>query len=527
MKTRKITHLLLLALMLVCGSQWAMAQKLGMFIGYNDISAIEDDDEKAAAEWFNTNYVAKGEGQFFTPANINTLNAMNVRALWVAIDRVGIEKGYNNLPAAFNSNEAITAMKKFVQDGGNLLLTSHATQLIVPLERVTDVYAPNLFGSAAGGDNPDVWGINAQIGATQANPYDHRLHAIYQGLEANTTQYSDHEFFPLIGAGCKEDHNCKWDFNAIAGLENNPNKLADFEQKTSSTVLGAWQHVVDYACAGVIEFHPTTGFKGTILCNGIAAYEWNQNNVTNAYQSNIEKLTANSLEYLKSLNTLTIADNANNVAEAISTMSGKPIDFILTRQLKADTWNTICLPFDVNADQINSVLKSAGYVKTFDREEASTQTIYFKDAETMQAGVPYLIKPTEEVATLTFDGVTITSTEAKSNGTECGIHGTYAPYTMNTDGTEMFLNANRQFVVPAVGKNEMKGFRAYFFKPSSISAAAFNINFGEATAINGVKTEANNEQNMKVYNLNGQYVGTNLNALPKGLYIVGGKKVLK
>ena len=525
MKTRKITHLLLLALMLVCGSQWAKAQKLGMFIGYDNVNAIEDDDEKAAAQWFNTNYVAKGEGQFFTPANINTLNAKNVRALWVAIDRVGIGVGYNNLPAAFNSDEAINAMKTFVRAGGNLLLTSHATQLIVPLERVTEVYAPNIFGAGAGGDNPDKWGINAQIGVTQAN--DHRSHAIYQGLETNTTQYEDHHFFPMIGVGCKEDHNCNWDFNHIAGLEDNPNKLVDFEQKTSSTVLGAWQHVTDYACAGVIEFHPTTGFKGTILCNGIAAYEWNQNNVTNAYQSNIEKLTANSLEYLKSLNTLTIADNANNVADAIRTMSGKPIDFILTRQLKADTWNTICLPFDVNADQINSVLKSAGNVKTFDREEASTQTIYFKDAETMQAGVPYLIKPTEEVATLTFDGVTITSTEAQSNGTECGIRGTYAPYTMNTDGTEMFLNASRQFVVPAEGKNNMKGFRAYFFKPSSISAAAFNINFGEATAINGVITEANNEKDMKVYNLNGQYVGTNLNALPKGLYIVGGKKVLK
>ena len=527
MKTRKITHLLLLALMLVCGSQWAMAQKLGMFIGYDNVSAIEDDDEKAAAEWFNTNYVAKGEGQFFTPTNINTLDAKNVRALWVAIDRVGIENGYSKLPKAFISNEALNAMKAFVQAGGNLLLTNHATQLIVPLERVADVYAPGIFGSGAGGDNADVWGINAQIGATQANPYDQRSHAIYQGLEANTTQYTDHEFFPLIGAGWKEDHNCKWDFNAIAGLENNPNKLADFEQKTSSTVLGAWQHVVDYACAGVIEFHPTTNFKGTILCNGIAAYEWHQNNATNAYQSNIEKLTANSLEYLKSLNTLTIADDADNVTEAISAKSGKPIDFVLTRQLKADTWNTICLPFDVNADQINSVLKSAGNVKIFDREEASTQTIYFKDAETMQAGVPYLIKPTEEVKILTFDGVTITSTEAQRNGTECGIHGNYAPYTMKTDGTEMFLNASRQFVVPAEGKNKMNGFRAYFFKPSSISAAAFNINFGEATAINGVTTETSNVENMKVYNLNGQYVGTNLNALPKGLYIVGGKKVLK
>ena len=32
---------------------------------------------------------------------------------------------------------------------------------------------------------------------------------------------------------------------------------------------------------------------------------------------------------------------------------------------------------------------------------------------------------------------------------------------------------------------------------------------------------------VSVYNVNGQYVGTSLDALPKGLYIVGGKKVLK
>ena len=34
-------------------------------------------------------------------------------------------------------------------------------------------------------------------------------------------------------------------------------------------------------------------------------------------------------------------------------------------------------------------------------------------------------------------------------------------------------------------------------------------------------------QPKKIYNLNGQYVGDNLDALPKGVYLVNGKKVTK
>ena len=61
--------------------------------------------------------------------------------------------------------------------------------------------------------------------------------------------------------------------------------------------------------------------------------------------------------------------------------------------------------------------------------------------------------------------------------------------------------------------------------PKSTAGAALNLSFGEATGIDGVAADA--EKNVKVYNVNGQYVGTSLDALPKGLYIVGGKKVLK
>lgn len=201
-------------------------------------------------------------------------------------------------------------------------------------------------------------------------------------------------------------------------------------------------------------------------------------------------------------------------------------DVKLARTLTANVWNTICLPFDVTVEQIAKVLKSAGNVKEFDHEDASKQTIYFKDATTMVAGKPYLIKPTESAKELVFKGVKITEYSASSSlGNDYGVCGTFVPYKLSTDGTDLFLKTDGKFYVPAEGKETMKGFRAFFIVPNNTTAAALNLSFGDATGINGVAADA--EKNVKVYNVNGQYVGTSLEALPKGLYIVGGKKVLK
>ncbi len=47
------------------------------------------------------------------------------------------------------------------------------------------------------------------------------------------------------------------------------------------------------------EAYPNAEFKGTAIAIGIGAFEWNQNNGENTYQGNIEKITFNALEYLK------------------------------------------------------------------------------------------------------------------------------------------------------------------------------------------------------------------------------------
>lgn len=224
---------------------------------------------------------------------------------------------------------------------------------------------------------------------------------------------------------------------------------------------------------------------------------------------------------------LTLSEADADTDSKIATNNGKTVDVTLTRTLTAGVWNTICLPFDVTAEQIANVLKSEGNVKEYGSEDASKQTIYFKDAATMVAGTPYLIKPTEGAKELVFKGVTIKNVDAVDRmvGDKYNMCGVFGKYAMNTNGTELFLKTDGKFYVPAEGKETMKGFRAYFLVPKNTAGAALNLSFGDATGIDGVAADA--EKSVKVYNVNGQYVGTSLEALPKGLYIVGGKKVLK
>ena len=252
-------------------------------------------DEKDAVAWFKKNYVDKGTGVLLTPATIDELDFETNPMCWVMCDRVGLEKGWQNLPG-LASNDVITALKAFTADGGNLLLTNHATQLTVGLGRIAEAYAPGIYGNGEGGQNNDIWGSQPIIGNAEGQIYDHSGHDIYWGMDFVSGLY-ERSIYTFISSGVKGDHNCMWDLNAY-GLTPNPNVVKTWEETTNSTVLGTWNHVVDYCCAGIVDFEPTTTFAGRILAVGLAAYEWNIGGV-NTCQDQLERFTANCIGYLK------------------------------------------------------------------------------------------------------------------------------------------------------------------------------------------------------------------------------------
>lgn len=274
--------------------------KVGMLIAANSEAELEDDDEIAAVNWFKQTYGDKG--QVLTAADAAKINPSDYPMLWIQIDRVGIGKGMNNLPACINSGSLLAKLTEYVKDGGNLLLTKHATQLVAGLGRIENKFDVTIFSDGNGGEGTDIWTTNAVIGSSCSPAYDHRGHSIFSGLEVlpKGVQY-DHESYPLEGPDMREDHNCMWDLNAygLPTLAPDAKNVVDaFERITNSTVLATWGHVTDYCCAGIVEFNPTDEYKGRIIAIGLNAYEFNQNSGINQYQKNTETLTKNSIDYL-------------------------------------------------------------------------------------------------------------------------------------------------------------------------------------------------------------------------------------
>ena len=276
--------------------QYTINAKPAMLITAESIDAISDDDEKAAAIWFHTTYP---NSAILTPSTLTTLYPDEYNVIWIQIDRIGLDMGWQKLPANMVSDKVIGILTQYVKDGGNLLLTKHATQLTVALGRLTKTFGPHIFSAGNGGTGTDNWTVNGNIGCDQDKPYDHRSNPIYAGMTTNMD--FGHESFGLEGPGLREDHNCMWDLNSygLRDLVPTAHDVVDaFQQYTNSTVLGTWGHVADYCCGGIIEFNPTANIPGRILAIGLSAYEWDENGTVNTYQKNMELLTKNSISYL-------------------------------------------------------------------------------------------------------------------------------------------------------------------------------------------------------------------------------------
>ena len=209
-------------------------------------------------------------------------------------------------------------------------------------------------------------------------------------------------------------------------------------------------------------------------------------------------------------------DNASKIKTANNAIS----DVSLTRTLEANIWNTFCVPFGFKVE--NSALAGAK-VKEFDKIDGTT--MYMKDATYVLPGRPYLVMPAEtDIVNPTFSAVAIYDEAATKVGNDTyALIGTYSPKTISEDNI-YGVKANGAI---AKGKKDttIKGLRAYFIINNGIGA---KINFGddETTGIENIVTPTA-ISNQKVYNLNGQYVGNDLKAMPKGIYIVNGKKVIK
>lgn len=243
------------------------------------------------------------------------------------------------------------------------------------------------------------------------------------------------------------------------------------------------------------------------------------------------------------------------------TKAGELATAKVNRAMKAGVWTTCVLPFSLNKQQVDAI-----FGKTYDRDTPNgTQILYFDRVEgtkaifvrhaynNIVAGKPFLIKPTKDVASINtaevkgYPYVTIENTQpaewCKGNGYVWMA--SYSNDLTVKEGDCFISNKDGSFKNFVGAPGTLKGFRGYLknIGTNGVSEAkklsvgmGSNVTTDETSAIDGILIDGDMPADSvtaadgKVYNLNGQVVATTyrqFQALPGGVYVVNGKKVVK
>jgi methionine-rich copper-binding protein CopC len=175
----------------------------------------------------------------------------------------------------------------------------------------------------------------------------------------------------------------------------------------------------------------------------------------------------------------TIGD-PNNAAEVnafLNYYDGQLVgNLIIDRPVLNNMYNTLCLPFDMDADQIAASSLNGVEIYEFVDATVSNDELYLFTSEEKHevvAGRPYLVKysAASQLDDLDFVDVVVNNADLEAQKV---VHdgvtfkGTFAPYWMeqqtglNYEGGYLFLGQNNTLFWPGVS-NYVKPFRAYFY----------------------------------------------------------------
>ena len=219
--------------------------------------------------------------------------------------------------------------------------------------------------------------------------------------------------------------------------------------------------------------------------------------------------------------TLTLKEGDTSYIRPIGTFN-----VLFQRSLALNMWNTLCCPFPISEEQLKEQFGKDCVLLEF--TGVTGDTIYFNRVESAEAGIPYLLKPTNKAASnsiYTFNNVSGFA-EAPTDVRHEGITfiGTFVKDTVPANAYVWSQN----LLYHLESDMDLYGFRCYMWEDATQSKLS-NWTIGGSTAIDGI-VESFDTKPYDIYNLNGQKVKTNatsLDGLPSGLYIVNGKKVVK
>lgn len=253
------------------------------------------------------------------------------------------------------------------------------------------------------------------------------------------------------------------------------------------------------------------------------------------------------------------------------TADGHVAKVSLDRKFAVGKWNSAVLPFSLNKQQVDAI-----FGQTYDKDHTDgTQILYFEKTEgkyvyytrhaynTIVAGKPFLIKPcgtdangnnvvtregdnivlnTEKITAFPYVTIENKSPEKWGRDTETADYYWHSAYNVETvNPGDYYFSSKGSLVMREGSPANIQAFRGFLKKknpnaPAKLfSVAYFNQlsdNSDIPSKIEGVMMDSNGQlldfkADDVVYNLSGQVVTTDassLYSLPKGIYIVNGKK---
>ena len=212
------------------------------------------------------------------------------------------------------------------------------------------------------------------------------------------------------------------------------------------------------------------------------------------------------------------------------TLNGDFVDVELKRELYAKEWNSICLPFNLSADQV--VAAWGAGTKVLEFTSTTGNNLNLTERADIKAGTPYFLQPERvstdhtytftEIKTATWDRIGKVHSVTKE---PIKLTGFYSPSELPAR-CYVFGDENKLYHLP--GAMPADGFRCYF---QDMSGYNRQLTWGiddNTTGIDGTFVTPQAPKVGNIYTVNGQLVRRNSTAagLAPGVYIMNGIKLI-
>ena len=198
---------------------------------------------------------------------------------------------------------------------------------------------------------------------------------------------------------------------------------------------------------------------------------------------------------------IVLKDSQDN-SSVLAARNGETVDMDLVRSLSSASYNSFCVPFNMNAEQVEKAFGADVKIGKLDNariKENDELYLGFAFVDALEAGVPYIIQPGSNVTSSLIHDVTISNALVPTviDGV-ITFHGVVNPTEISAqsaeDHTILLLGAENTLSWPNTTAN-IKGMRAYFETTSAIAPVVRRARLGfeqteVATGVNNLSTDS-------------------------------------